>query len=349
MQEVEKTTVKRQQSLKRQHRRKRHNGGYIVLVSFLALLIVFSLCVTRLFNVSKVDIHNTTNATDREIIAICGFENGDNMTLMDTRKMERRIEEQIFYAKDVSVERVLPSTIVISVEKAEPVVNIRFEDGYLLISDSGRILEFLPDAPKEGLLIVEGFPAKDPAIGDKLRAADTRSETVLHQMMDAVAKVENPEIGIVNMADPGDIIVYIGQNITFRMGSSSEAVYKLKFAGETVVKLNSRKKYRLRMVGNNQISVLPEDDELISAFEPSNQMQPENSDGNLTQDDSPVNLTPDDSAGNLTPDDPAGNLTPDNPAGNLTPDDSAGNLTPGDPADNMQPENAAERPVNNVL
>ena len=163
MQEVEKTTVKRQQSMKRQHRRTRHKGGYIILVISLVVGIAFSLSITRLFNVSKVDIHNTTSATDSEIIAICGFERGDNMMRMDTRAMARRIEEQIFYAKDVSVERVLPSTIVISVEKAEPVVNIRFEDGYLLISDSGRILEYLPDAPKEGLLVVEGFPAKNPA------------------------------------------------------------------------------------------------------------------------------------------------------------------------------------------
>lgn len=333
MQEVEKTTVKRQQSMKRQHRRTRHKGGYIILVICLVAGIAVSLAVTRLFNVSRVTIHNTTNVPDEEIIAICGFENGDNMMRMNLHAMEKRIEEQIVYAKDVSVRKELPSTIVISVEKAEPAVNIQFEDGWLLISDSGRILEYLSDAPREGLLVVKGYPAQNPAVGDKLHANDTRQDNVLHQLMKAVMEAENPEIGTVDMTDINEIKVYIGQNITFLMGDSNDAVYKLKFAAQTVSRISQRKKYNLKMVGNNQISVVPEDETIRQteppAEEPPAEHPAENPSENPPED--PVINRP---AENPPADDPTAIVQQDN----------------GQPADNGQPEDPViNRPVDNNL
>ena len=43
------------------------------------------------------------------------------------------------------------------------------------------------------------------------------------------------------------------------MGSSSDADYKLRLAAKTIEQLNPEKKYRLTMIGNNQISVIADD------------------------------------------------------------------------------------------
>lgn len=258
MQEVEKTTVKRQQSTKRQHRRTRHNGAYIMLIVCLVAGIAFALSVTRLFNVTTVTIENDTDTSSDRLIEICGFKKGDNLMRMDTRDMAKRIEQEVVYAENVSVRRELPSTLVIHVEKAVPVANIQSGDEYLIISESGRILE-TPDSPREGLLIVTGYQAKEPSLGAWLQAEDSRQDTVLKTMMAAVEDSGEPKADLVDMHDTSEIEVHFGENILFRMGSSSDAAYKLKFAAKSIEKINPGKKYRLTMVGHNQISVLPED------------------------------------------------------------------------------------------
>ena len=261
MQEIEKTTVKRQQSMKRQHRRTRHNGAYILLVIGLIAGIAFTLSFTRLFNVTDVVIEDDTGTPSERLIECCGFSRGDNMMRMDTRKMARQIEDQIVYAENVYVHRDLPSTLVIHVEKAVPVANIMTDAGCLLISESGRILEIL-DEPREGLIVLTGYQAEQTDLGAWLKAKDTRQDTVLKTMMNAAETVGDSRIETVDMTDPGAIIVHLGENIEFRMGSSSDAVYKLRLALGSIQQINPGKKYLLRMVGNNQISVVPLDTEI---------------------------------------------------------------------------------------
>ena len=244
--------------MKRQHRRTRHNGAYIMLIVCLVAGIAFALSVTRLFNVTNVTVENETDTTSEQLIEICGFKKGDNLMRMDTRKMAKRIEQEVVYAENVSVSRELPSTLVIHVEKAVPVANIKSDEKYLLISETGRILE-ITETPHEGLLIIDGYQAKEPALGTWLQSDDNRQDNVLKTMMEAVQESE-VKADLVDMHDPSEIEVHYGENVLFRMGSSSDAAYKLKFAAKSIEHINPGKKYRLTMVGHNQISVLPEDD-----------------------------------------------------------------------------------------
>ena len=65
-----------------------------------------------------------------------------------------------------------------------------------------------------------------------------------------------------DMADQSDILVYIGNNAVFHMGSANDAEYKLRLALDVfgrLNKLNASKKYKLTMIKNNQISVLPQE------------------------------------------------------------------------------------------
>ena len=56
----------------------------------------------------------------------------------------------------------------------------------------------------------------------------------------------------------GDLLMNVGPNAIVA-GASNDAVYKLRLAEETISKLNPGKRYKLTMVGNNQISVLSDD------------------------------------------------------------------------------------------
>ena len=261
MRDVVKTNVKRQQSSKRQHRRSRLQPVYFLLVVVLVIGIGAALSMTLFFNVTDIIVTNETNAADEEIVRLSGIHYQDNLMRLDTKAAERAITSAVVYAENVSVRKKFPSSVEIVVRKAQPVANISCSYGYLLVSSSGRILEMLDaDSPREGLLMVTGYNPAVSVPGEQIQSEDERLDTALKTMTTAVAAVGSSKIMQVDLRDQSDILVQIGSHVTFHMGSSTEAVYKLRLALKAEEEVNPSKKYRFMMVGNNQISVVPDEE-----------------------------------------------------------------------------------------
>ena len=260
MRDVIKTNVKRQQSSKRQHRRSRLQPVYFLLVVVLVIGIGAALSMTLFFNVTDIIVTNETNASDEEIVRLSGIHYQDNLMRLDTKAAERAITNAVVYAENVTVKKKFPSSVEIVVRKAKPVANISCSYGYLLVSSAGRILEMLDaDSPREGLLMVTGYNPAVSVPGEQIQSEDERLDTALKTMTTAVAAVGSSKIVEVDMRDQSDIVVQIGEHVSFHMGNSTEAVYKLKLALKAEEEVNPGKHYRFTMVGNNQISVIPEE------------------------------------------------------------------------------------------
>ncbi|MBQ5335264.1 MAG: FtsQ-type POTRA domain-containing protein [Oscillospiraceae bacterium] len=260
MRDVVKTNVKRRQSSKRQHRRKRLNPVYFLLVVVLVIGIGAALSMTLFFNVTDIVVDNETDAANEEIVRLSGIQYQDNLVRLDTKAAEKAIADAVVYAEKVTVKKQFPSTVQITVEKAVPVANISCSYGYLLVSSSGKILEMLKDdSPREGLLLVTGYNPAVSTPGEPIQSEDQRLDSALRTMTAAVAECDSDRIVSVDLRDQSDILVEIGEHVTYHMGNSSDAVYKLRLALKAEEEVNPQKKYRFTMIGNNQISVIPED------------------------------------------------------------------------------------------
>lgn len=259
MRDVVKESVKRHQSSKRQRRRKRRHRAYFALVILLVLGIGLALSMTLFFNVTDIVVNNETDASEEEIVALSGIAYKDNLVRLDTKSAAQRITAGIAYAENVRVEKKYPSTIEITVEKAKPVANISQSYGYLLVSGSNRVLEELKGDPMPDLIVITGYNPAQGTIGMYLQSEDEKRDNVLKTLTAAVGECNNRDIKSIDMTDQSSIIVQFGDNVEFHMGTSNDAVYKLRFAAKTIERLNPNKKYLLTMIGNNQISVITQD------------------------------------------------------------------------------------------
>ena len=262
MQEVVKQNVKRQRSSKRRRRRTRSHRAYILLVIVLVIGLAAALSMTLFFNVTEIIVNNETDTPDEQIVELSGIRYQDNLIRLDTLIAAERIRANVAYAEKVTVKRKFPSAVEINVERAVPVANITQSYGYLLVSASNRVLEELKEDPYPGLLIISGYNPAEGSIGMVLRSEDEKRDNILKTLTAAVAGCGNPMIWSVDMADQSDILVYIGSNAVFHMGNANDADYKLKLALDVFGRLNqinASKKYKLTMIKNNQISVLPQD------------------------------------------------------------------------------------------
>lgn len=259
MQDVVKTNVKRQRSSKRRRRRNRRHTAYILLVILLVLAVGGALSMTLFFNVRDIVVINETDTPDDKIIELSGIRLQDNLVRLDTAVAAESVRANVVYAEKVTVRKVFPSTAEITVEKAVPIANISQSYGYLLVSESNRVLEELKGDPRAGLIIIYGYNPAEGSIGMVLRSEDEKRDSILKTLTQAVSRSGNEMIWAIDMAEQSDILVYFGDNIVFDMRTSSDADYKLRLAAKTIEALNPEKKYRLTMIGNNQISVVADD------------------------------------------------------------------------------------------
>lgn len=259
MRDVVKTSVSRSRSSKRRRRRERRHTEYIFLVIVLVLGIFAALSMTLFFNVTDIVVNNETDTPDEEIVRLSGIQYQENLVRLESGIAAQRILASVVYAEKVSIKKHFPSTVEINVEKAVPVANVSQSYGYLLVSASNRVLEELKDGPREGLIVITGYNPAQGTIGMELRSEDENRDNVLKTLTAAVAECNDSRIVSLDMTDQSDILVQFGEYITFHMGSSNDAVYKLRLAAKSMDMLNPGKKYTLTMVGNNQISAIPED------------------------------------------------------------------------------------------
>lgn len=259
MRDVEKTSVSRHQNSKRKRRRTRRHTAYIALVAVLVIGIGIALSMTLFFNVTDIVVLNETDVPDDEIVKLSGISYQDNLVRLDGAIAAEKVRSRVAYAEKVTVRRIFPSTVEISVEKAVPVANISQSYGYLLVSASNRVLEELKEAPREGLIIITGYNPAQGTIGMVLKSEDEKRDNVLKTLTAAVSECNNDQIKSIDMTDQSDILVMFGENVEFHMGSASDAVYKLRLAAKTIEYLTPGRKYRLTMIGNNQISEIPMD------------------------------------------------------------------------------------------
>ena len=260
MQDVVKQSVKRQRSSKRRRRRTRGHRAYILLVIVLVIGLAAALSMTLFFNIKDIVVINETDTPDEQIVALSQIKYHDNLVRLDTNIAAERVRANVVYAEKVTVTRQFPSTVEIKVERAVPVANITQSYGYLLVSSSNRVLEELKEDPYPGLLIISGYNPAEGSIGMVLRSEDEKRDNILKTLTAAVSECGDPRIWSLDMADQSDILVYIGSNAVFHMGNSSDAVYKFRLALNVFEKLNhlnANKNYKLTMIGNKQISVLP--------------------------------------------------------------------------------------------
>ncbi len=259
MQEIVKTNVKRQQSSKRHHRRTRYHALYAVLVALLVLGIGVSLSMTVLFNITTIEVHNETKYTQEDIISLSGIAAGDNLVRLDTAVAAEQIRASLPYAESVKVKRVFPSTVEITVTEATAVASVEYSHGYLLISSSNRNLETIAE-PIDDLLIIRGFDPANDVPGAYFTSREPGEDDILREISAAALESGVDNIYAIDIAEHFNVMVYYENGNIFEMGSYTDAVYKLKLADAAMKsgELSEERVYRLRMVGDKQISVVSE-------------------------------------------------------------------------------------------
>lgn len=90
---------------------------------------------------SKVEVAGIERTTADEVVEASGLKEGAHLLRISTDAVANRVAAAIAWVEDATVERILPSTVRITVEERTPHLLAVFEGRPFLIDDEGVLLE----------------------------------------------------------------------------------------------------------------------------------------------------------------------------------------------------------------
>lgn len=180
----------RVQHLRKIVRRKERRARLTKIIAVLLSLVCGVLALTAFFRVEQLEIVGLTRYDTQDVLNTFGIEKGDNMFFCDSLRGQKRLLAQYPYFESVSVERDLPSRMVVTVKEAQPIAAVNStQGGWFVLDKDCRVLERTDQEGAKGAAEVLGLRTPGAEPGQTLPAEDPDVLEALKTLANGLDKI----------------------------------------------------------------------------------------------------------------------------------------------------------------
>ncbi len=194
-----------------------------VVVMCVGLVLVFSL----FFKINTITISGDKVYSDKMVADKSGIEMGENLFKVSEEKLTEKLSKDLPYIKSVTVERKLPDTIIINVEAAKEVAAITTKKGFVLLDETGKVLDKNASILKENVAVINNVKLKEYIEGEKVVLTDEKKTETLIKLFEAIKNADMQLLTEIDLKNVNDIKIKYDDRITFAVGSLTNIETKL--------------------------------------------------------------------------------------------------------------------------
>ncbi|MDR1409920.1 MAG: FtsQ-type POTRA domain-containing protein [Oscillospiraceae bacterium] len=217
--------------------RRRKLGAFVLLVGSVGIILLLS--YTVFFPMTHFDVTGETRYTKTVLEAAAAVPERTQLLNLETDRVMQNLLRELPYLESAKVQRKLPNTLSVTVQDAKTVLATKVEDGCLILSGKGKVLELTNKKPEGTVSFVMEEPFSAP-IGDNIVFHEDNDKNVwTQQVFDAfVAAYEGcaykSEITALDMKNPYCPTMSYQNRITLYLGSRDSFARQLEFASITI-------------------------------------------------------------------------------------------------------------------
>lgn len=223
---------------KQKNHRKRKIKRIMALCAFALAVICagIALVLTVFFRIDsiKIKVDGTRLYGDKEIIACCGVEVGDNLFMVNEKKINETLTVSMPYIKSVTIERKMPDTLVINVVSATPIAAIPYGDVYVIIDPDGKVLDNNAPRIPDGIPRVNGLKVVEPVEGQLIEISGDGNKDDLLEITKAIYDSGLEELTEINLVKKGYFELKYDDRIVLELGDMSNIYEKIDLAKSTI-------------------------------------------------------------------------------------------------------------------
>ena len=240
---------------------------FYVIIALVLIVIVGLVCVITFFGLKSIEVRGNSRYSSEEILEASGLDTTKNLFSIDFDEVEAAIRRACPYVSHISFERVLPSTLVITVNEDVPGYCTEIHGDWFLLSEDLRVIsrhDMVEEIEILSLPLVYLYlPEVDRAVaGEHITFSKTANYAYLLDFLnDLKDEALYPEIDCVDASDRYHMALYAEDGrYLIDVGTSDNLDTKLAFVGKVIEEaFNEFTIASINVEHVNQIIVLEQD------------------------------------------------------------------------------------------
>lgn len=212
---------------KMSRRRKLKKHFLTVLLAVVVLCVGVVLVFSLFFKVNTITVGGDKVYSDKMVVEKSGIAAGTNLFRINEEKISRILSKELPYIKTVALEKKLPDTLVINVEATREMAAITTSKGFVLLDETGKVLDKNASILKENVAVVENVKLKEYEEGSVVSFTDEKKTETLIKLLEAIKKSEFEFLTGIDLKNVNDIKIKYDDRITFEVGSLTNIDVKL--------------------------------------------------------------------------------------------------------------------------
>ena len=193
-------------------------GAKLLIMAAVVAAVVFGVAI--FFKVGRVEVQGNTIYSSDKIMEASGLELGDNLLTVSRARVAGNVKAALPYVDQVSVGRVLPDTVVISVKESQLVFAAQTDTNTVWLDAS--IMEEYPQ--------IIGVTLNNPTAGQTVTAVN---QTTLDAVLTLFSELDGTgileHVASVNVEKEYDMVVQYDDRYEIDLGSSDRLAYKVQY------------------------------------------------------------------------------------------------------------------------
>jgi len=194
------------------------------------------------FQVNTIDVQGNSFYTDEEVAEASGVAKGDNLFFINRFSAASRIFAKLPYVEIVSIDRKLPSSLIIDVVESEAIACVETDNGIWAMDRSCKLLSKVSTEDAAALIRIKGFTLESPAQGEiiVIPGGDANAVNYLSDMLKQISALGlRHKIEYIDMTELGSPVFDYLDRFTVKMGSYENVAHKFQLLIAAVAGLQS--------------------------------------------------------------------------------------------------------------
>lgn len=234
---------------RKKKRLKRKRAIRKAIFSFVLLLVVgiigLALAVTVFFKIDTIKAKGSKAYPQKIILQNCGVETGDSLLLSSEEQIAETLMSSLPFVGSVTIERKLPSTLIINITDTYTAAAISNKGSFILINENGKVLDSDANILSEGIPVVKGVETESFKESETITFKTKENGDILIELLKAVTKAGVTGLTEIDVTDTSDIFMIYNDRIKILVGSSLNLETKILRAAAAIERENEINQYEI--------------------------------------------------------------------------------------------------------
>ncbi len=208
-------------------KRKLKKTVFTFLLALVFLCVGVVLVFSVFFKINTVTVQGEQVYSDKMVVEKSGIQIGKNLFRVSEKALSEKLSKELPYIKSVSLERKLPDTLIINVEATREVAAVVSNSVYVLLDETGKVLDKDASVLRENVAIVNNVKLKEKEEGEQVLLTNEKKTETLITLLGVLKKSGFELLTEIDLKNINDIKIKYDDRITFEVGSLTNIETKL--------------------------------------------------------------------------------------------------------------------------